>query len=498
MTLRRKMVYQIAGMIVALVMISGASLWGISGLHHDFGSAIQGYRQLRELYEARAHVTTARTLVTLSRHAEAPARAELLRARERFDAYFARNGGPAAQRYAPAIRSGIQKGFAELELLSAQPQRYDPAALAAPLSRVVAEVETLAAEIQGAISKSQADADRKLRTTLIVMSVLSACAIAGSILVGVSQYRSVMGPLRRLGAGVRRVAGGKFSERLEPAGPAEFVALGADFNRMAGELEGLYRDLERKVAEQSRELVQSERLASVGYLAAGVAHEINNPIGIIAGYAELTLQELRKQGGNLANCDAAEVEKTLRVIAEEAFRCKQIVERLLSLARPGDEQRQMVSLGDVAANVISTVQGLGEYKDRRLTLRADPARDLDVLASEGEMKQVVLNLTLNALEAARDNAGEVRVDVVRQGGHIELSVADGGKGMPPDVLERVFEPFFTAKRGSTRPGTGLGLSISHAIVRQHGGRIVAESAGPGKGSRFLVQLPAARQEEGKP
>ena len=119
--------------------------------------------------------------------------------------------------------------------------------------------------------------------------------VFAGILLGVLQYRSVTRPLRRLSEGVRKIAAGQFSGRVRGAegGRDEFASLARDFNRMAEELDGLYRELERKVEAKSRELVRSERLAGVGYLAAGVAHEINNPLGIIAGYAEYSLSLLR-------------------------------------------------------------------------------------------------------------------------------------------------------------------------------------------------------------
>ena len=101
-----------------------------------------------------------------------------------------------------------------------------------------------------------------------------------------------------------------------------------------------------------------------------------------------------------------------------------------------------------------------------------------------------MNLTVNALEAVSPERGEVRIGGKRSGDWVELSVDDNGKGMTPETMEHVFEPFFTAKRGTGEPGTGLGLSITHAIVENHGGRIRVESEGPGRGSRFTVRLPA--------
>lgn len=488
MTLRRQMVYQIAAMIVALLLISAASLWGVNGLRQEYGSAIAGYEELRELYEARSHVLTARTLVGLSRLAGPSAAAELKQAQIEFEAGMAsRDDLITAQRreqFHRIVRGHLNDAMLELQRVTADPSTYNATAQRKAMDPVLDEVSKLVDEIRSAIEQRQQAASHKRQVTMIVMSALSAAVILGAVIVGIAQYRSVMRPLKDLGAGVRRLAEGKLSERIAPRGHGEFAALANDFNTMAGELDGLYRELEQKVAQKSKDLVRSERLASVGYLAAGVAHEINNPIGIIAGYAELTLTELTKDADG-----AADARKALAVICEEAFRCKAIVQKLLTLARPGEEKRSLVALDDVARHVVSIVAGLKEYEGRRIALEVAEA-PIKVLASEGEMKQVVLNLTLNAL-AATSAGGEVKISVRKSDKMAELSVQDNGRGMSPEVLERVFEPFFTAKRGSGQPGTGLGLSITHAIVENHGGRIAGSSDGVGQGSRFVVQLPVA-------
>jgi signal transduction histidine kinase len=338
--------------------------------------------------------------------------------------------------------------------------------------------------------------------TIRAVAVVSAAVVLGAILVGIMQYRGVMLPLGILRIGVRRIAAGHFAQRLTPRGGEEFVELAGEFNRMATELDGFYHQLEEKVAQKSRELIRSERLASVGYLAAGVAHEINNPLGIISGYAEYSLEQLKRPatGNGLPPSAEDDLAKSLRIICEEAFRCKDITGKLLSLARQGDESRQNVCLADVADKVVSIVGGLREFRDRRLKVEAptDPAlrMKLCVLAVEAEMQQVVLNLTLNALDASPAGSGEVRIEITRRENDVELSVIDNGKGMTRETIDRVFEPFFTEKRGSadarssTTYGTGLGLSITHAIVEAHGGTITAESEGPGRGSRFVVRINA--------
>jgi signal transduction histidine kinase len=482
MTLRRQMAYQIAAMIAALLLISAASLWGLDALHQDFGSAIAGYRQLRHVYEIGSHITTAQTLLRLSRPEDQRALTELQSALTRLDLYAAESADLRN------LQSPLRQAADQLRAAIANHPAAEPAAVIEPLNGVLMQLADHAARIRHRIEQSQHDADHRRQTTMVVLGTLSAALVAGTVVVGVLQYRGVMNPLRRLTSAAQRIAAGRFADRVIPDGHAEFAALAADFNAMAAQLDELYRNLEQKVEAKSRELVRSERLASVGFLAAGVAHEINNPIGIIAGHAEFALQQLDRQKAEDA---LAEARRTLAIISEESFRCKDIIARLLSLARPGEEDRRVVSLADVASDVVSLLGGLKQYAGRRLTHRADPDQNLTVIATEGELKQVVLNLAINALEAVSPETGQVKLEVTRRDNLVELAVIDNGRGMTPEVLEHIFEPFFTAKRGAGPPGTGLGLSISHAIVEAFGGRITAHSDGPGRGSRFVVQLPAA-------
>jgi signal transduction histidine kinase len=268
----------------------------------------------------------------------------------------------------------------------------------------------------------------------------------------------------------------------------EFSQVARAFDNMSAELDGLHRGMEKMVVAKSTELVRSERLASVGFLAAGVAHEINNPLNIITGFAELCSRQLAKSKAQ----DAA-VEETLQalqVIRDEAFRCKEITGRLLSLARSGGNERELLSLKSVATDVALMTRGLKNHRERRITLKFNDSQPLNVWANANEMKQVVLNLTVNALEAVSSGTGEVHIEGRQMGKWVELSVTDNGRGMSAESMKHVFEPFYTEKRGSAEPGTGLGLTITHAIVQSHGGRIQAESDGPGRGARFTIFLPA--------
>lgn len=347
--------------------------------------------------------------------------------------------------------------------------------------------------VQIVSSRQQAGAG-ELAGSLVMVSLLLAVAVVAATVVSTMQYRSIVLPLQRLRDGVREAAKAQFSRRLDPLAlghSAEFVDLAQDFNNMASELDDFYRSLEEQVRAKSRELVRSERLASVGFLAAGVAHEINNPLNIISGYAEIAGKRLEVESGLIDSQTIAQARDSLRIIREEAFRCKEITSKLLSLSRNGGERRENLDLGAVARDVATMAGGLKIYKDRKITIQLNSAEPLQVKANLTEMKQVLLNLTVNALEASPSPGGEVCIEGRRKNEWVEISVRDNGRGMKPDILRHVFEPFFTVRNGKSPRGTGLGLSITHAIVESHRGRIEAESDGPGRGARFIVLMPIA-------
>jgi two-component system, NtrC family, sensor kinase len=312
------------------------------------------------------------------------------------------------------------------------------------------------------------------------------------MIIGVAQYRTILWPLARMKLAVERIAAGRFNGRVHSEGTAEFVELAANFNRMAARLEDLYHTLQQRVDSKSRQLLRNERLASVGLLAAGVAHEINNPLNIMTAHAELSLGAIER-GDESAQEESA---RSLQVICEEAFRCKRIVEKLLTLGRGPKDPSSVFSLGNLVREVVETVSAMPNYSDRNLIVEPTSGADDRVKGRSDEIKQVVLNLLFNALEAT-SAGGEVRVAITADRREVELRIADTGRGMADAVLEQVFEPFFTDPRGKTialetaRRGTGLGLSIAHAIIVRHGGEIRAHSDGPGLGSQFTVIFPTA-------
>jgi signal transduction histidine kinase len=248
-------------------------------------------------------------------------------------------------------------------------------------------------------------------------------------------------------------------------------------------------DLDRQVQLRTRQVVRSEQMASVGFLAAGVAHEINNPLASIA----LCAESLESRVAGLMQEEGEEptiVRNYLRMIQEEAFRCKQITEKLLDFSRTGDVQRHTTELRELVEGVIEMVGHLGRYRGKEVELL--PGGPVFSRVNPQEMKQVVLNLITNGLDSL-EPGGRVRVEVCGDRRAVRIIVTDDGCGMTEEVLEHLFEPFFTRRREGQ--GTGLGLSITYRIVQDHQGEIEATSDGPDRGSRFVVSLPPVDVEK---
>jgi signal transduction histidine kinase len=307
-------------------------------------------------------------------------------------------------------------------------------------------------------------------------------------------YQGLVVPIRSLELNVNRVAKGDFEHRIELNSGDEMQDFAAALNDMTTRLRDIYADLNQQVNERSRQLVRSERLAGVGFLAAGVAHEINNPLASIAFCSEALERRVADLFDNNFRRDPQEREiiaKYLKMIQEEAFRCKEITQKLLAFSRSGELKRERTDLAQLLTGVLDVVQHLPNSKGKDVIF--EPEAPLEAWVNGQEIKQVFLNLIVNALESM-DEGGTLTITGTAQHGMLELRFQDTGCGMTSDVLENIFEPFFTRSR--TGKGTGLGLSISHRIINQHGGDIEATSAGPNQGSTFVVRLPIDPPAEG--
>ncbi len=344
----------------------------------------------------------------------------------------------------------------------------------------------------------------KYRTFIVLTWVTTVLTAVIVLLLVRVFYVWIIRPLGVLIAASRRVAAGDFGHRIQLQTDDEMAELASAMNAMTDRFQQVRDDLDQEVKQRTREVVRGEQLASVGFLAAGVAHEINNPLASIAWSAESLESRLYEilhdiQGRSHAGRDVDRVDpeldnlrQYLRRIQDEAFRCKGITEQLLDFSRMGDSDRQKTDLGDLTRGVIEMVKHLGKYRHKRIEFQSD--HYVVISANAQEIKQVVLNLVTNALDSLEAD-GLVTVSLERSDATALLTVKDNGIGMTDDILEHLFEPFFTRRRDGH--GTGLGLSISYRIVTDHGGQIHATSAGPGQGSEFRVTFPLSNYEQEK-
>jgi len=320
------------------------------------------------------------------------------------------------------------------------------------------------------------------RNALWTFLGISLGGVALSIVVSYSLTNSIMKPLNALLRAAGQLAHGHFEERIRTDdAPKEMAQLGDAFNYMAASVTERDRQLRADVQE---EVMRSGRLALVGQLAAGVAHELNNPLGGILLFSRLLLQ---KAPPDVLTRD------NLQRIERDARRCQNIVEGLLDFAREREPKIEELDVNDLVERSVSlfanqpafhNIEIVRQYGEDLPTVRADPA----------QMQQVFVNVIMNAADAMHGDGMltlDTRWDSASE--YVEIRFSDTGGGISQDAIEHVFEPFFTTK--GVGQGTGLGLSICHGIVQKHGG-IMKVSSQEGQGSTFVVCLPKNEGKQG--
>jgi two-component system, NtrC family, sensor kinase len=265
---------------------------------------------------------------------------------------------------------------------------------------------------------------------------------------------------------------GPLLSRIQRALSRMALALQDEQETTRRQMEAL-RAANARLAQAQMELVSSERLATVGRLAAGVAHEVGNPLAGILGY--LSLAGARTQD--------PEVQEFLARIDHEVQRIDGIVRGLLEIGRPGRGLLGPVDVGHVVEACVQLVKAGRDFSCVRLSLALTPG--LLARGDSGPLSQIIINLLLNAVQAM-EGEGEVRLSTRSEGGDVLLMVEDAGPGIPEEVMPRLFEPFFTTREPGQ--GTGLGLAVSRSLAEGMGGRLTAENI-PGGGARFSVRLP---------
>jgi two-component system NtrC family sensor kinase len=330
-------------------------------------------------------------------------------------------------------------------------------------------------------------------------------ALAGGLATFLMIWRFVRRPVVELVGGTRAVAAGKLETRLKLGHSVEFHEIAQAFNQMTSDLgvarerqqkweESLAQAIEIKTAELAtahRRMAHMEKMASLGKLAAMVAHEINNPLAGILVYAKLLLRGLGT--ANVSEEERTESLRYIEVIRQESTRCGEIVKNLLSFARQSRTPFAEHSLAVILDRSIMTVQHL--LKTKSIECTVEPlAGDDTVLCDANEIQQALVALLVNAVEAM-PNGGALRISLTPKGDdHVVIAVADTGVGIAPEVLPEIFEPFFSTK--GDEKGVGLGLAAVYGIVRRHEATIDVESE-VGEGATFRITLPRRPKSQGR-
>lgn len=332
------------------------------------------------------------------------------------------------------------------------------------------------------------------RSQIVIFSTIF-LTIVLSLVIFIVLIRGITGPVNSLIKGIQRIASGDFSQKVELRTKDEIGFMAEAFNGMAERLSTMIDEkdrllrtlqdfnleLEKRVKEATDKLrltqenmARAETLAAVGTLAAGISHEISTPLNTITGFVQLTLSNLD---------DASSIKGDLKVIEQEAMRCRKIVQGLLNFARPKKHEEKLTEINGIINETLSLI----EYQPsmRKINIKRELNRELrPVEADPLQIKQVFLNLILNAIQAMLDG-GELRIVTDNTGSGIMVEVSDTGTGIPEGEVQKIFQPFYTTKKD----GTGLGLSISYGIIKEHGGDIYVRTSSD-KGTVFVILLPS--------
>ncbi len=328
------------------------------------------------------------------------------------------------------------------------------------VDRMTEHADRLARHFDERALGAERRAEQFIRFALLLATAVCASAAALALFAGRKLWRSFSTPLSSLEHVAERVTAGDRSARVEPVAAVELAAVADAFNRM---LDALSR--------AEADLVTSERLAAIGRVAAGVAHEINNPIAVIRGYVKTMVKE----------ADKPELREELAILDEEAAACQRIAEELLMYARSPVLSPRPVQAEELLRDAVSHCAGAPGRSAPPVRVDAEPA---SVAVDPLRIRQVIVNLVTNAREATSGD-DEIVVRGRQQDDGYRIEILDRGAGIPEEARERLFEPFFTTRRD----GTGLGLAVCYGIVTAHGGRIEA-APNPSGGTVMRVALPA--------
>lgn len=328
-------------------------------------------------------------------------------------------------------------------------------------SATAKEADAIARSVEMRMARAHVMATRAARLGLAGGGLCIVLVLTLSISYTVRLRQAVLKPLTALADAARRFGGGDYSARVGACGEDEFGEVARAFDRMTEE-----------IGARERRMLQAERMAVIGQIAAGVAHEINNPIGIIRGYLK-TMEP---------NSEPAILQEEIRILDEEAAACQRIAEDLLEYARVSELRTEPVAMREFLQEAVRRFQESRPTRNCRYVVNAQ-ARV--VSADPGRVRQVLFNLLRNAAQVSPHGAPIEVVGTDLTADAYEITVADRGPGIAPQDRLSIFDPFFSKTNG----GSGLGLAVCESIVRAHGGSITVEDGSQG-GALFRVRLPA--------
>lgn len=291
-------------------------------------------------------------------------------------------------------------------------------------------------------------------------------------------------PLRILNEDFKRVADGDYSHRAQVDSKDEIHELATSFNVMTARFQDEQQHRDEQIRMQAGKMMQHERLADIGFFASGVAHEINNPLGVITMCAETLARQFLTPIEKWKPADLDEGKQYSEMIVEYTKRCVEISDGIRAFAHGTSGEKNIYDITAIVREVVTNSVRLGHCRDRSIVF--DQNAPCEAFCCGGEVRQVVVNLIRNALQAMTPG-GTLRISLSETVDQVDMTFKDDGIGMTPETLQKLFDPFFTTKE--VGQGTGLGLSFAQKIVESHGGTISATSDGPGKGSTFRIRLP---------
>ena len=310
---------------------------------------------------------------------------------------------------------------------------------------------------------------RQLLDDLVVVGLVIVLIAA---VFGVVVSRRITRPLERLSRAVRKIAKGDFDVNVAIKSSDEIGELSTSFNDMASEL----KERESSLKNAQHALVQSEKMAAVGTLSAGLAHEVKNPLSAVLGYTQLSKRKLDQPEA---------LKQHLDTIETETRRCNEIIGNLMQFSRQEKGEHSPISVNEVVEKSIAIVNHQLALTD--VKIESELADSLpDTLGNANQLQQVLMNLMINAQQAMGKDGGTVDLATLVERDSVLITVSDTGPGIEADIATKIFEPFFTTKPAGQ--GTGLGLSVTYGIIKDHGGDISVERA-EGGGAKFVISLP---------